>query len=152
LVLRRGTYGRFHNFIITGFPKAAVDVRDVLSVEGTQTLPPRLTVDSSIFFNNGPGGLTPFPDEVGVPDNDGGFSENLFFTDAARNNRFQDPLLPSLSGVAPNFVPSPDSPAATGGAAPPFDGGGFFDSCAYVGAFEPGGDDWTAGWTSFPER
>ena len=51
--------------------------------------------------------------------------------------------------TAPDFVPAADSPAEDGAATPPTR---LFDKAAtYMGAFEPGGDDWTEGWTAYPE-
>jgi hypothetical protein len=29
--------------------------------------------------------------------------------------------------------------------------GSIFEAANYVGAFEPGGTDWTAGWTAYPQ-
>ena len=50
---------------------------------------------------------------------------------------------------APGFVPAAGSMAADLGG--PVHEGAFFDASAtYVGAFEPGGTDWTAGWTAYP--
>ena len=52
--------------------------------------------------------------------------------------------------LAPDFRLSASSPAFTGAATPPSDG--FFDTTAtYVGAFDDT-DDWTAGWSSFPQN
>ncbi len=56
-------------------------------------------------------------------------------------------MFPTLDIMAPNFVPPAASPAATGAATNP---GGFFEAADYYGAFEPGGTDWTAGWTAYP--
>jgi hypothetical protein len=49
--------------------------------------------------------------------------------------------------TAPSFVPAAASPAATGGATPP---AGLDTSATFVGAFEPGGADWTLDWTAYP--
>ena len=53
----------------------------------------------------------------------------------------------ALSADAPDFLPGAGSPALSGAASPP---GGFFDADSdFYGAL--GGDeDWTAGWTSYP--
>jgi hypothetical protein len=155
LILRRGTAGVLHNLIVTGFPAAALDVRDAATVAGTAKKPPVLTIDNSLFFENGAGGTVHFPVEPtdgSADDDDTGFVEDDFFTDAARKNVFdKDPKLgDAFSLTAPDFVPAKTSPAATGGATPPDDG--FFDKTAtYMGAFEPGGEDWTAGWTTFAQ-
>jgi hypothetical protein len=151
LILRRGTWGLLRNLIITGFPVSAVDVRDVATVAGTAESPVALAIENSLFFENGADGMTHFPAEPtdGTPDDDdGGFVEDDFFTDAARNNVFdEDPDLGDpFNLTAPDFVPAAGSPAADG-ATPP---SGFDTSATYMGAFEPGGDDWTEGWTAYP--
>jgi hypothetical protein len=67
----------------------------------------------------------------------------------ATGNRFVDPQLENPSDLkAPNFKPKAGSPALTGGMAPTDP---FFDANAtFVGAI--GSDDWTAGWTAYPEN
>jgi hypothetical protein len=152
MVLRRGTWGAIRNSIVTGFPVSGIDIRDAFSVDGTEVDPLRLTVENSIIFQNGEGGTEagetePLDGMTG--DDDGSFDENAFLTDVARNNQFTDPGLPDTANVtAPTFVPAAGSIAATGAATPP---AGFDVSAVYIGAFEPGGTDWSAGWTSYPE-
>jgi hypothetical protein len=71
--------------------------------------------------------------------------------DWSADNRFgTDPMLPAAATnlTAPDFVPPSGSPAASMAVAVPT--GSIFEAAAYVGAFEPGGTDWTDGWTSFP--
>ena len=51
-------------------------------------------------------------------------------------------------GELQSLVPPADSPAATGAAPLPDDE--FFEAADFIGAIEPGGDDWTEGWTSYP--
>ncbi len=142
MVLRRGTWGAISNAIVMNFPAGAVDIRDAASAAGAAASPPTLTVNNSLFFNNGAEGTTHFTD-------DDTFGDLTFMTDAARSNVVNvDPQLASTSVTAPDFVPAAGSPAATGAATP---SGDFFDASAtYKGAFEPGGDDWTEGWTAFP--
>lgn len=152
MVLRRGTWGAVHNAIITGFPVSGVDIRDAFSVDGTESTPPRLLVANSIFFQNGSEGTEHADaDGEGDDDDDEGFVEATYLADEAFANRLGvDPLLPDAASVtAPNLVPPATSPAATGGATPPE---GFDVSATYVGALPPGGPDWTAEWTAFPEN
>src|SRR5690606_5979573 len=52
MVLRRGTWGEFKNFIVMGFPVAGVDVRDAAGVTGMQMNPPELIIENSLFFEN----------------------------------------------------------------------------------------------------
>jgi len=155
MVLRGGTAAIVRNAIITGFPVAAVDVRDAATVKGTESDPLDLPVENSLFFENGPDGED-FEDEAttdGDPSNDDdGFVEADFFMEADLKNVFgKDPKLADpFSLTAPDFVPAADSPAKDGAATPPDDG--FFDKAAkYMGAFEPGGDDWSEGWTTQSE-
>jgi hypothetical protein len=154
LVLRRGTWGSIHNAIITGFPVSGVDIRDAFSVAGTTLAPPRLAIQNSIFFQNGADGLEHAdaePLDGSAADDDGSFDEDAFLRRADLGNRFDvDPGLPAPNDVtAPNLVPPAGSPAASGGATPP---AGFDVSASYVGALSPGGSDWTAGWTAYPEQ
>ena len=142
MVLRRGTWGIIRNAIVMNFPAGAVDIRDPASAAGALAMPPALTVESSLFFDNGADGATHFAD-------DETFADLAFFADPARSNVIgSDPALGSTSVTEPGFVPAAGSPAASGGAPPE---GEFFDASAtYIGAFEPGGADWTEGWTAFP--
>lgn len=152
MVLRRGTWGAIYNTIVTGFPVSGVDIRDAFSVAGTALTPPRLLVANSIFFSNGTDGTEHADaDGTGDADDDGAFDEDAFLRGAALANRFDvDPGLPNAANVtAPTFVPAAGSPAATGGATPP---AGLDTSATYVGAFAPGGADWTSGWTAYPEN
>jgi hypothetical protein len=160
--LRRGTWGTIRNGVVTGFLLGGVDVRDAASVAGTAEMPPALTVENTYFFNNGAGNAIHFgpsgtgalePADGSADDDDAGFDEAAFFTDAARNNVVgTDPQLTDpLNVTAPNFLPAAGSPLGMGGATPPDDG--FFDDAAtYIGALPVGGPDWTTGWTSYPEN
>lgn len=141
---RRGTWGTLSNAIFMGFGTWAVDIDSEESAAGAEMDPPQLIVQNSIFYENGSGGTAHFP----VNDmNDGDFDEDAFFRDDARDNQFDvDPELDDPENG--KFVPAAGSPAASGGATPP---SGLDTSATYVGAFEPGGEDWTEGWTAYPE-
>jgi hypothetical protein len=60
--------------------------------------------------------------------------------------------LNAFNTSAPEWVPGATSAASQHASAPSdVDGSSFFDvNASYRGAFEPGGDDWTAGWTTYP--
>lgn len=151
-VLERGSLGRFSNVIIFAWNDAAFDVQGSTSAAGATGDMPRLSLESSIVFNVGDGGSAFFEDESGAADDDGGFSEADFFQDPARDNRFGvDPMLPTLPVRldTPEFQPPAESPAATGGATPP---AGLDTSATFIGAIDPGGEDWTVGWTSYALR
>lgn len=155
MTLRRGTAGTFHNFIITGFSKEAIDVRDARTAQLAQA--GELTLDHSLFYEIGADGRTWFGDEPAGDrdkDDDGGFDEQAFFTRPEEHNRFAEaPLLSedAFHEAKPNFTPLPLSPAGQGAAVPPEDE--FWDQGAtYLGAVKPGESrPWLAGWTGFPK-
>jgi hypothetical protein len=143
MVLRRGTGGHYHNIIVTNFP-SGIEVRDQATKD--QLDAGNLYFQNSIFFNNDLDG-----DNWPPPQATGDIDEASYFTSAAWNNRFIDPGLSAnmLNLDTPDFKPGSGAAALTGGATPPNDG--FFDATAtFVGAF--GTDDWTSGWTSFPQN
>ena len=144
--LRRGTAGDFGNTIVMGFQNGAIDIDSEESA--AQATAENLSFDSLLFFNNGADGSTHF--DVDSEDDDGGFDEEDFFTNTVNGTIFdQDPMLGDPNNLtAPNFVPDGSSPAATGATPPsPLD-----TSATYIGAFEPGGENWIDGWTAFPEN
>jgi len=141
MVLREGVSDNMHNFIIQDFGAEAFDVRDTASVANW---PATLAIENSVFWNNGPSAT-----ETGADDDDGGFDESAMAMDAARVNSFSvDPMLGSSSITSPDYMPGA-SATDLAGATPP---AGFDTGATYVGAVEPGGTDWTTGWTAFPEN
>lgn len=154
LLLKDGTHGTIRNVIALDFATAAIDVVTKQSADALRATPADLTVSHSIFYAIGSGGTSFFPaDDVAESAADDGLSEAAFFRAPELALRLDvDPLLPAPHDqLAPGWVPPPDSPAASGAATPPNDG--FFDvTASYVGAFRPGGEDWTAGWTEYPEN
>ncbi len=140
MVLREGALGTLRNFIITDFGSEAVDLR-AAEVDLATDWPASLSIENSFFFNNGDD-----TEEVGERDDDGGFLEGDAIADTARANVFDvDPMIPDVSSTTPSYVPS--NAALMGQATPP---SGFDPNGTYAGAFEPGGDDWTIGWTAYP--
>jgi hypothetical protein len=143
-VFRRGTGGMYYNHIITRFASGVIEVRDQAAMD--QITANNLFVKNSIFFDNvGADGNWPAPQATAD------IVEKTIFMNAAWNNRDTvDPMLADPTNLsAPNFKPMAGSPALTGGAAAPNDG--FFDpSATFVGAI--GADDWTAGWTAYPQN
>lgn len=153
MTLRRGTAGQFRNFVITGFNKEAIDVRDArtaaLATSG------ELQLANSLFYEIGVDGRSYFSAEPpGETDDDQGFDELAFFKRAELHNRFgQAPLLSedAFHEAKPNFTPLPMSPASEGAAVPPEDE--FWDQGAsYLGAIPPGSSrPWLVGWTAYPK-
>lgn len=135
-ILRRGTGGKYYNHIFMNFAKG-MEFRDA-ATQG-QLDGGGLAVQNSIFFQAPP----PPPQATGDID------EAAYLDAAAANNRTVDPAIPGMSNkTAPSFKPNVASPALTGCATPPSDG--FFDATAtFCGAM--GAEDWTAGWTAYPQ-
>ncbi len=151
MVIRRGTKGTIKNFVLQGFKLGAIDVRDSLTAANAND--GSLNISNGVVFGCGADGNTNFP----LDDNEDAdktmsdsFDDNAFFTAADRKITIADPKLgDAASRTKPNFVPAADSPAKDGGDTPP--SGAFWDTTAtYRGAFEPGGTDWTKGWTDYP--
>ncbi|MFO0594958.1 MAG: hypothetical protein U0228_06630 [Myxococcaceae bacterium] len=151
IILRAGTAGLLHNVVVTNFTDTGLIVNGNPSKE--QWSMGALAVKNSIFFQNPVNGVVDYHAPALA---DGGVSDNMFDELSAMqapslNNRLDiDPKLVAATNVtAPVFKPLADSPALMGGATPPSDG--FFDSSAtFVGAV--GTDDWTTGWTAYPEN
>jgi hypothetical protein len=138
-ILRRGTGGKYYNHIFTGFP-IGLEVRDSTTAE--QITNGNLFIKNSVFFNNGADGSNWAP-----PQSTNDINEKMIFEDPSWNNKFTDPGIPAaaFNRTNPNFKPSAP---ITGGATPPSDG--FFDASAtFIGAI--GADDWTTGWTAYPQ-
>jgi len=142
-LFRRGTGGTYYNHIITKWASGVVEVRDMDTMN--QITANMLFIKNSIFFDNmGADGNWPAAMATGDID------EKAIFTNAAWMNREVDPMLGDASNLtAPNFKPAAGSPALTGGAMPP-SGDAFFEQVSFVGAV--GTDDWTTGWTAYPQN
>lgn len=141
-VLRRGTGGHYFNHIIMDFP-LGLEFRDAATKTSLDM--GNLYFKNSIIFNNAANGMNWQP-----PQASGDIDESSYMTNAAWSNRFVDPGLPAARNAktAPDWKPMAGAAALTGGATPPSDG--FFDATAtFVGAV--GSDDWTLGWTSYPQ-
>jgi hypothetical protein len=172
IVLRDGTLGYLANAIVTGFGGGAVDVDDAVTITAATSMGglDRLVFRNSIAEQSV---LAPPSGTFWASDTDG-LVESTHFTQPALGNRettagTPPTVLPApFDRAAPGWVPAASSAPATGGVTPgeaddatcsPVCAGGevcrfgaclpaFFDAAAtYVGAFAPGGADWTAGWT-----
>ncbi len=144
-VLRRGTGGHYFNHLFAGFPNG-IELRDTATSD--QVTAGNLYIQSSIFFGN---------DAAGDGDNwpaaqaSGDIDEEAIFMQSGWNNQEIDPGLDAdaFDLDAPVFALPSDAAALTGGATPPDDG--FFDpSATFIGAV--GTEDWTAGWTAYPQN
>lgn len=140
-VFRRGTGGHYFNHIWYNFPKG-IELRDLETKE--QLDAGNLAIKSSILFGNDAG-----PSNLPPPQATGDIDESAYINAANGDQINVDPKLSgALNRTTPSFKPDAGSPALTGGATPPNDG--FFDTTAtFIGAM--GTDDWTAGWTAYPQ-
>jgi hypothetical protein len=144
-ILRRGTGGHYYNHLIQGFPRG-IEVRDAATE--AQLVAGNLFIKNSIFFNNDSLGDN---DNWPAPQASNDIDEKTYFEQTDWMNRQLDPGTPAaaFSPTAPSFALPSGAAALTGGATPPSDG--FFDPTAtFVGAV--GTEDWTAGWTAYPQN
>ncbi|MCG8428922.1 MAG: hypothetical protein MI754_16325 [Chromatiales bacterium] len=151
MLLRRGTGADLRNFLITGFTKEALDLRDVETVALVDQN--QLSMDGMLIANPDEG-VAFFGAETGEKDDDGGFSEEAFFQAASPRNWMTTKRALSTEAnalITPSFVPPQGSPAATNPA--PLPQGEFWDEAAsYIGAVRPGNrSSWLDGWTAFPD-
>jgi hypothetical protein len=150
ILLRRGTYAIVQNSLLLGFGGESIDIRDEATVTGTDGDEPALRVERTHFFEiGGPGADDWFagePTDGSEEDDDAGFVESDFFALEAFGNTFgEDPNLGApYSATAPDFAPMALIESDLGE-----ETGADFNGAAYVGAIDPGGDDWTTGWTSY---
>lgn len=145
-VFRRGTGGHYMNHIWLDFgigPEMRDDATEQQAIAGN------LTVTYSMFFGN-----DKTASQLPAAQPTGDIDESLYLTTTATDdphNVFDtDPgLTDPTNKTAPNFKPKAGAAALTAGTTPP--GDPFFDATAtFAGAI--GGDDWTAGWASYPQK
>jgi hypothetical protein len=141
ILFRRGTAVTFRNFLITGFKTTGLQIDGASTL--TQVANGTTQVGAGVIWGqttNAHSSAAPFIGSGRFPDVrlgvDGG-------------------LTPECSNhAAPNFRPASVATLAGGQLAPiqpPNDG--FFEPVTFVGAVGPDPEqDWTAGWTSYPQR
>lgn len=160
MVLRRGTAGHYVNGIVARWPRAAVSVRDVEtyqragSIAVTDLATADLAVRNLLFVQTGAdfqtGQQPPFD-----------LTGNALRSNAATQAAALFTALPTTSATttAANFdwTPPAGSLAATGGLTT-FTGklatkaGSVITGTAYVGAADPAGAKWWAGWTAYAKN
>lgn len=140
IVLRRGTYATISNTIVTNFPQFGLDIRSEASAAALMNGDTRIT--NSIFAKNGaPGDADDLAGiEEGDDDDDNALNEAEVLSAEGLANLVG--IDPALDG----FIPAEDSPVIAAGN---MAGDDFFTATDYIGAFDPAGEDWTAGWTNF---
>jgi hypothetical protein len=141
IIFRRGTAVTFRNFLITGSKATGIQIDNTSTINQVNSgvtqigagviwgVPTPLHASAAPFVASGR-----FPDvRVNV---NGGLSADCFDHDR------------------PNFQPTGVATLAGGQLAPiqpPNDG--FFEAVTFIGAVPPApADDWTSGWTSYPQR
>jgi hypothetical protein len=153
---RDGTQGFVGNAIVTahdqGVPQGLVDIDHVRTADYLAAA--SLKVQHSIFVSDHWPALGQADTQGTIHNEEDVFTaaDGLSATGNTSVGAPSELWLDAFDVAQPQWVPLVGSPAATGGVAPSDgDGATFFDTSAtYRGAFEPGGDDWTAGWTSYP--
>ncbi|HNO70037.1 MAG TPA: hypothetical protein PKI49_16090 [Pseudomonadota bacterium] len=144
MTLRQGTDGIIQNVIVLGFTEMGVTMTQDSTC--TELASGKLTVKAGIFFDNGRDATANLSSVTTPCDVAAALRKS--------GNREVNPQLrrPYAQGSsAPDFRPQTSSPALTDAAQQPTDA--FFTAAPYLGAFGPAdGDDWTQGWTSFPEN
>jgi hypothetical protein len=142
-LLRRGTAGELRNFVIQGFKNVGLEVNGTSSLrEATNG---NLRVSHGVIFNTGANGTTYAPASTLALIANGTFPEIRL----GQNPGIGD----CHNHAAPDWRPSSVDTLAGGQlapATPPNDG--FFEVTSYIGALSPiPEEDWTAGWTAFPQ-
>jgi hypothetical protein len=137
LMLRRGTAGKFYNFIVIGYGRDAINIKDDATI--AQANAGNLVFDHAILYNNGIFGA----DGVGTFGNTD--TENWI---TARSNKVLTEMDPRLvdpyNELTPDYSPGYMSPALRIDVvkAPPDDG--FFSPVTFIGGMSPY-HNWLAG-------
>ncbi len=151
LLLRRGTSGRLANFVVEGFRQAGMRIQHnetsaqfAAGPTGSCTLNPASGMWNSRFFNN-------------VADSNSAnitgsacTAAEIFSAWGARG--VQSGIDPQVDCSSPaNLVPPGASPVAGAGTdCSVLFGDAFFQTTNYIGAFQPGGANWSQPWATFP--
>lgn len=163
ILSRRGNAITIANSIVKDFRQAGYQLRDPETAVHACTSPAALNttapigqIINSLFNNNGPSGSVHALAHSTCP-NAGPCtcsSEEHFALLAAKNTiGTSDASIAAIGGGSfprTNLVPAGGSLAATHPAADCTLINSSFVAANYIGAFQPGGADWTAGWTAFP--
>ncbi|OFW18172.1 MAG: hypothetical protein A3H97_00925 [Acidobacteria bacterium RIFCSPLOWO2_02_FULL_65_29] len=141
--LRRGTALTLRNFLITGFKTTGLQMETTNTDTTGQVANGTTQIGAGVIWGiptPAHSSVTPYITSARFPDVrlnvDGGLSPDCFRHES------------------PNFQPTSIATLAGGQLAPivpPNDG--FFEVTTYIGAVPPApADDWTTGWTSYPQR
>ncbi|MBV1859967.1 MAG: hypothetical protein KUG77_16260 [Nannocystaceae bacterium] len=138
LTLKEGTEAALVNSVFGNFTNELVFLQNLETqrvAEGGGVV-----IEGNVLFDSG---------APGVDDEDG---SDITWTAAYLQSFLDDggniegdPMLGSVQWGSPDIAPMAGSPVETGAVDP----GAGFEATDYVGAVEPGGDNWTLGWTNF---
>lgn len=143
IALRSGTGGSLSNLIVAGFSDAGVAFEEATLAPATSM---QLSITRAWFWNNGASGDTnnvSAVKKVGATD----FDVRGWVLAQAGNLETDPQLTDAFSQTAPKFTLKAGSDALTEGATP---ADAFFTPVTHIGAF--GTEDWTRGWTAFPQN
>jgi hypothetical protein len=146
IIFRRGTAFTLRNFLITGFKTTGIQIE--VSATNTATTAQidngTSQLGAGVIWNIATplnSSVTPYTNSGRFPDVRTNVDPGLSTTECANH-------------AAPNFQPSGVATLAGGQLAPilpPNDG--FFEVTTYIGAVAPApADDWTKGWSGFPQN
>ena len=156
MVLRRGTGGFYVNGVLSRWARAAISIRDQATMDrmatGDLLLSNILVSESPTVFEQGSAPIISAPaiDTVAVNIRRNAANAAALFTTF--------PAATPTSATAFDWTPATGSPARTGGLTT-FTGklatvntGNFITPTAYLGAADPAGAKWWAGWTRYVQN
>lgn len=171
MMLRRGTGGYYVNGVVARWPRAGVSLRDAETFvragsAATQDLATADLAIKNVFFTETPGvfqsGGSNVQNALDLPGNtltDGGTAAT-----ASLFSAFPTTASATTAATAFDWTPAASAPIATGGLAtftgklaarvttPLASGNGTVAGTAFVGAAQPGGTKWWAGWTRYAQN
>lgn len=174
MMLRRGTGGYYVNGLVARWPRAGVSLRDAATytragATATQDLANVdlaiknvLFVQTATVFQAQTQGSTTIQNTLDLAGN--GLVQNTAATTASLFTAFPAAVNETTTEAAFDWAPAANSPAATGGlatfagrlqtrtATALGSGNGSVAGTAFVGAAQPGGDKWWAGWTRYARQ
>ncbi len=138
MTLKEGTEAKLVNSIFGNFTNELVFLQNL----ETQTIAEGggIAIEGNLYFGSGAPGV----DEEEGSDVTWTAEDLQTFIDEGGNTE-ADPMVGSADWGSPDIMPAAGSPAESGAVAP----GNSFEATDYVGAVEPGGDNWTTGWTNY---
>lgn len=138
MTLKEGTEAKLVNSVFGNFTNELVFLQN----RETQAIAEDggIVVEGNIYFGSGAPGV----DEEEGSDVTWTAEDLQTFIDDGGNTE-ADPMVGSAEWGNPDIMPASGSPAESGAVAP----GDSFEATDYVGAVEPGGDNWTIGWTNY---